>query len=99
MNFGFKPSADGLGVACLLKSDENGGAHLREARPPLNCFLANAGSEFFRLRKDAHVHAFGIAGSSREIFPNLLGREDENRRRETNEGAGNLPNGGLRGTA
>src|SRR6266849_4725141 len=99
MDFCFEASADGLCGACLFEGYENSGANLRQALPFFGGVFADSAGERFGFREQSHVDAFGLAGSFRQILPDFLGGENENRRYETDERAADFPDGGLRGAA
>src|SRR5882724_511519 len=97
--FGLKATANDFCGAGLLEGDENGGADLRELRPFFRRVLVEAGGKGLRFQEQRHVDALGFAGGLRQILPDLFGSENEDRCDETNQGAGNFPDGGLRGAA
>src|SRR6266849_396951 len=58
---------------------------------------SEAASEITRFGKERHVDAFWFARRLRQILPDFLGGEDENRRGQTDQGAADFPHCGLRG--
>src|SRR6266481_7079052 len=98
-NFCFKAAADDFCSAGLFESYEHRRADLREALPFFHCVFGDTAGEGFGFREQSHVNAFGFVLQFRQILPDFLGGENEDRSGEADERAGDFPDSGLRGAA
>src|ERR1700704_7007393 len=95
---GLQSATDGLASARLLERDQYRGAHLGEAGPLFGRFLADSAGKRIRFGKFRLMHAARTRCTLRKRLPNLFGGEYQDGRQQADQGAGDFPDGGLRGT-